>query len=46
MIIKMGSYFILKSKDGRKTLGRFKTKEEAVKRLQEIQFFKHKGEKK
>ena len=41
MIIKQGSKFVLKSKDGSKTLGTFDTKEQAVKRVKQINFFKY-----
>tara|TARA_R100001510_G_scaffold33796_1_gene30242 strand:- start:192 stop:338 length:147 start_codon:yes stop_codon:yes gene_type:complete len=41
MIIKQGSKFVLKSKDGSKTLGTFDTKEQAMKREKQINFFKH-----
>ncbi len=41
MIIKQGSKFVLKSRDGSKTLGTFETKEQAVKREKQINFFKH-----
>ena len=41
MIIKQGSKFVLKSKDGSKTIGTFDTKEQAVKREKQINFFKH-----
>ena len=40
MIIKQNNKYILKSKDGTKTLGSFKTKEEAIKREKQINFFK------
>lgn len=35
--------YILYTKDGKKKLGEFKTKEEAVKREKQILFFKNKG---
>ena len=41
MIIKQGSKFVLKSRDGSKTLGTFDTMEQAVKREKQINFFKH-----
>jgi hypothetical protein len=41
MIIKQGSKFVVKSRDGSKTLGTFDTKEQAVKREKQINFFKH-----
>lgn len=40
MIIKQGSKYIIKSHKG-KTLGTFATRAEAVKRLRQIEFFKH-----
>lgn len=40
MIVKEGSNFVVKSEDGKKTLGTYKTKEDAVKRLQAIEWFK------
>jgi uncharacterized protein len=41
MIIKQGSKYILKSKDGSKNLGEFNTKEEAEKRERQILFFEN-----
>lgn len=41
-IRKMGSQFVIKSKKG-KTLGKFRTRAAAVKRLGEIERFKRKG---
>ena len=41
MIIKQGSKFVLKSKDGSKTLGTFDTREKAMKREKQINFFKY-----
>ena len=41
MIIKQGSKFVLKSKDGSKTLGTFETRDQALKREKQINFFKH-----
>tara|TARA_R100000406_G_scaffold29183_1_gene18803 strand:+ start:768 stop:914 length:147 start_codon:yes stop_codon:yes gene_type:complete len=41
MIIKQGSKFVLKSKDGSKTLGTFDTRDQAVKREKQINFFKY-----
>ena len=41
MIIKQGQKFVLKSKDGSKVLGKFDTKEQALKREKQINFFKH-----
>lgn len=42
MIIKRGSKYILYSHDGKKILGEFKTKAEALKREKQIRFFKNK----
>ena len=42
MIKKEGSKYVLYSKDGKKKLGTFKTKEEAEKRERVINYFKHK----
>ena len=41
MIVKEGSDYIVKSHDGKKTLGSYKTKEAAEKRLKQIEMFKH-----
>jgi hypothetical protein len=38
-----GSKWVLYSKDGSKKLGEFDTKEDALKRERQIQYFKHKG---
>jgi len=40
VIKKEGSKFVLHSKDGSKKLGEFATREEAVKREKQINFFK------
>lgn len=40
MIIKQGDKFVIKSEDGSKTLGTYATKEEAEKRLKQIEMFK------
>jgi hypothetical protein len=45
MIKREGSMYVLYSKDGKKVLGKFKTKEEAVKREKQINYFKHKKSK-
>lgn len=45
MIVKVGDKFVIKSEDGSKTLGTYTTKEEAEKRLKQIEYFKHKGRK-
>ena len=42
MIKKEGSKWVLYSKDGKKKLGTFKTKKDALKREKEILFFKNK----
>jgi hypothetical protein len=42
VIKKEGSQYVVKSKKG-KSLGKFKTKKEAEKRLQQVEYFKHKG---
>jgi len=42
MISKKGSAYVLKSHTTGKTLGKFKTKAEAVKREKQIQYFKSK----
>ena len=42
MVIKKKGYkWILYTKDGKKKLGEFKTKTDALKRERQIQFFKH-----
>lgn len=46
MILKEGDKYVIKSEDGSKTLGTYATREEAEKRLREIEYFKHKGGKK
>jgi len=45
MIRKEGNKYIVRSESGEK-LGEEKTKAAAEKRLREIEYFKHKGEKK
>ena len=40
MIVKEGSKYIVKSEEG-KNLGTYTTKEEAAKRLRQIEMFKH-----
>lgn len=42
MIRKEGGVYVVRSKDGKKVLGRYKTEEEARKRLKQIEFFKTK----
>lgn len=41
VIRKRGYQWILYTKDGKRVLGRFRTKKDAVKRERQIQFFKH-----
>lgn len=43
MILKEGDKYVIKSEDGSKTLGSYATREEAEKRLREIEYFKHKS---
>jgi hypothetical protein len=43
VIRKQGNHYVLKSHDGKKVLGRFATRAEAVKREREINYFKHRG---
>ncbi len=44
MVIKKQGYkWILYTKDGKRRLGEFKTKKDALKRERQIQFFKHMG---
>lgn len=45
MILRENGKFVIKSEDGSKTLGTYNTREEAEKRLQEIEYFKHKTNK-
>ena len=42
MIRKEGGVYVVRSKDGKKVLGRYKTEKEARKRLKQIEFFKTK----
>ena len=42
MIKKVGNKWILYSKDGKKKLGEFKTKADALKRERQILYFKYK----
>jgi hypothetical protein len=35
--------YVIKSEDGKKTLGSYETKEEAEERLRQIEYFKYKG---
>lgn len=41
MIKKEGNKYVVRSQDG-KNLGKYKTREEAKKRLREVEYFKHK----
>lgn len=41
MIKKQGSKYVIKSEDGSKTLGTYSTYEAALKRLCQIEYFKH-----
>lgn len=41
MIVKQGSKWILKSEDGKKTLGKYDSKKEALEREKQIKMFKH-----
>lgn len=41
MIRKEGSKYVLRSKDGKKVLGRYATREEAEKRERQVNYFKH-----
>ena len=43
MIRKIGVWYVLFSRDGKRKLGRFKTKAAAQKREREIQRIKHAG---
>lgn len=43
MILKIDGKYVIKSEDGSKTLGTYSTREEAEKRLKQIEYFKHKG---
>jgi hypothetical protein len=46
MIVKRGPNYVVKSHDGKKTLGTYRSREEAEKRLQQVEMFKHmKGKK-
>lgn len=42
MIVKIkGAYYVISEKTGKKLSKGFKTKQEAVRRLQQIEYFKH-----
>lgn len=45
MILKQGDKYVIKSKAGNKTLGAYSSRSAAVKRLKQIEFFKHKDDK-
>jgi len=45
MIRKQGKKYVVKSHDGSKVLGTYGSKSAAVKRLRQIEYFKHKGKK-
>jgi hypothetical protein len=42
MIVKTAKGYVVKSEKGRNLGGPYKTREEAKKRLQQVEFFKHK----
>ena len=44
MIIKNAKGYMVKSEKGKNLGGPYKTKEEAQKRLRQVEYFKHKGE--
>jgi len=46
MIVKQGPNFVVKSHDGKKTLGTYRSREEAQKRLAQVEMFKAMKEKK
>lgn len=41
MIVKQGDKYVIKSEDGSKILGTYPTRELAVKRLAQIEYFKN-----
>lgn len=45
MIKKVGSKYVLYSKDGTKRLGTYDSKEAALKRERQINYFKHQADK-
>lgn len=45
MIVKTEKGFMVKSMDGKNLGGPYKTREEAEKRLREVEFFKHQAKK-
>lgn len=46
MIVKTKSGYEVRSEDGHKRLGAYKTREEAEKRLRQIEYFKHRDHEK
>jgi len=44
MVEKCDGYYVLSEKTKKNLGGPYKTREEAVKRLQQVEFFKHKKE--
>lgn len=42
MIVKEGGKYVVKSEDGKKKLGEYQSKEQAAKRLKQIEYFKNK----
>lgn len=44
MIKKEGNKYVVKSEDGSRSFGSYNSREEAVKRLGQVEYFKHKGE--
>ena len=43
MIVKKGNKYYVKSEGGKNLGGPYKTRAAAVKRLQQVEYFKHKG---
>lgn len=43
IVKKKDGYYVLSEKSKRNLGGPYKTREEAVKRLQQVEFFKHQG---
>mgnify|MGYP001588482632 CR=1 FL=1 len=41
MIKKIGSKYVVLSEKSKRRMGSYRTKKEAVKRLQQVEFFKH-----
>ena len=46
VVKKQGGYHVVSKTTGRNLGGPYKTEAEALKRLRQVEFFKHKGEKK